>query len=153
MLLQPHIGWTASVSNVDLTAPTGNTVYPWCPQSHIILDQPKETGVFAWQEANWLDDVPGQHHANAVEDFYSLLLFPLWSSLPFWNIGLISQFLDHFTDCRTPWTGDQLIARPLPKHRTTQTQKNAHTHTKHLWPEWDSDPRSRLPSEWRQYMP
>jgi hypothetical protein len=31
--------------------------------------------------------------------------------------------IDHFyTDGRTPWTGDQLIARPLPKHRTTQTQ-------------------------------
>jgi hypothetical protein len=27
-----------------------------------------------------------------------------------------------FTDGRTPWTGDQLVSRPLPKHRTTQTQ-------------------------------
>jgi hypothetical protein len=26
-----------------------------------------------------------------------------------------------FTGGRTPWTGDQLVARPLPKHRTTQT--------------------------------
>jgi hypothetical protein len=33
-----------------------------------------------------------------------------------------------FTDGRTPWTGDQLVAWPLPKHRTTQTQKNAHIH-------------------------
>jgi hypothetical protein len=32
-------------------------------------------------------------------------------------------------DGRTPWTSDQLVARPLPKHRITQTQKNAHTHT------------------------
>jgi hypothetical protein len=24
-----------------------------------------------------------------------------------------------FTDGRAPWTGDQLVARPLPKHRTT----------------------------------
>jgi hypothetical protein len=32
-----------------------------------------------------------------------------------------------FTDSRTPWTSDQLIARPLPKHRTTQTQ-NKHIH-------------------------
>jgi hypothetical protein len=51
------------------------------------------------------------------------------SLLPFWSIGLISQFLDHFTDGRTPWTGDQLVARPLPIHRTTQTQKTARTHT------------------------
>jgi hypothetical protein len=27
-----------------------------------------------------------------------------------------------FTGGRTPWTSDQLVARPLPKHRTTQTQ-------------------------------
>jgi hypothetical protein len=33
-----------------------------------------------------------------------------------------------FTDGRTLWTGDQLVARPPPKHRTTQTEKNAHTH-------------------------
>jgi hypothetical protein len=31
-----------------------------------------------------------------------------------------------FTDGRTPWTGDQLVARPLPTNRTTQTQKKAH---------------------------
>jgi hypothetical protein len=24
-----------------------------------------------------------------------------------------------FTDGRTPWTSDQIVARPLPKHRTT----------------------------------
>jgi hypothetical protein len=28
----------------------------------------------------------------------------------------------------TPWTGDQPVARPLPNHRTTQTQ-NKHTET------------------------
>jgi hypothetical protein len=29
---------------------------------------------------------------------------------------------------RTPWTKDQLVARPLPKHRTAQTQ-NKHMYT------------------------
>jgi hypothetical protein len=29
---------------------------------------------------------------------------------------------DYFTDGRSPWTSDQLVARPLPTHRTTQTQ-------------------------------
>jgi hypothetical protein len=33
--------------------------------------------------------------------------------------GLCFQFHDHFTDGRTPLTSDQLVARPLPKHRTT----------------------------------
>jgi hypothetical protein len=32
------------------------------------------------------------------------------------------QFHDRFTEGRTSWTSDQLVARPLPKHRTTQTQ-------------------------------
>jgi hypothetical protein len=27
-----------------------------------------------------------------------------------------------YTADRTPWTGDQPVARPLPAHRTTQTQ-------------------------------
>jgi hypothetical protein len=27
-----------------------------------------------------------------------------------------------FIDGRTPWTGDQFVARPRAKHRTTQTQ-------------------------------
>jgi hypothetical protein len=37
-----------------------------------------------------------------------------------------------YTDGRIPWTDDQLIARPLPKHRTTQTHKNTHTHTPNI---------------------
>jgi hypothetical protein len=40
-----------------------------------------------------------------------------------------------FTDGRTPWTGDQPAARPLPTHRL-----NAHTDSHSF--EWDSNPRS-----------
>jgi hypothetical protein len=29
------------------------------------------------------------------------------------------QFLNLYTAGRTPWTGDQPVARPLPTHRTT----------------------------------
>jgi hypothetical protein len=32
------------------------------------------------------------------------------------------QFLNFYTVDRTPWTGDQPVARPLPIHRTAQTQ-------------------------------
>jgi hypothetical protein len=60
------------------------------------------------------------------------------------------QFPDLFTSGRTPWAGDQLVARPLPKHRTAQTQ-NKHTYVpKHLCPKWDSNARSQRPSERRQ---
>jgi hypothetical protein len=34
-----------------------------------------------------------------------------------------------FTGGRVPWTGDHLVARPLPKHRTTQAQKNTDTNS------------------------
>jgi hypothetical protein len=41
------------------------------------------------------------------------------------------QFHNHFTDCRTPWKSDQLVARPLPKQRATQTQ-NKHIHIRKI---------------------
>jgi hypothetical protein len=54
-----------------------------------------------------------------------------WLYIPVGPWPLIFQFHDHFTDGRTPWTSDQLVARPLPKHRTTWTQNkhipNIHT--------------------------
>jgi hypothetical protein len=48
--------------------------------------------------------------------FFSLALQPPWALAPSF------QFHDHVTHGRTPWTGDQLVARPLPTHRKTQTQ-------------------------------
>jgi hypothetical protein len=39
---------------------------------------------------------------------------------PPWALASDFQFHDHFTDGRTPLTGDQPVAMPLPKHRTTQ---------------------------------
>jgi hypothetical protein len=41
------------------------------------------------------------------------------------------QSPDLFTTGRTPWTRDQLVARPLPKHRTAQTH-NKHTYTPNI---------------------
>jgi hypothetical protein len=38
------------------------------------------------------------------------------------------QFLNLYIVGRTPWTGDQPVVRPLPTHRTTQTQ-NKRTQT------------------------
>jgi hypothetical protein len=46
---------------------------------------------------------------------------------PFWALASDFQSHGHFTDGRTPRTSDQLVARPLPKHRTTQIQ-NKHIH-------------------------
>jgi hypothetical protein len=65
------------------------------------------------------------------------------------SIGLISQFLDH---SQTVGLLGRVISssqghylnRGQHKHRKT------HTYIKHLCSEWDSNSRSRLPSERRQ---
>jgi hypothetical protein len=50
-----------------------------------------------------------------------------------------------YTDCRTPWTSDQPVARPLTTHRI-----NAH---RHQCLGWGSKPRSQRSSERRRFMP
>jgi hypothetical protein len=39
------------------------------------------------------------------------------------DLGRFLNFLILYTVGRTPWTGDQPVARPLPKHRTTKQNK------------------------------
>jgi hypothetical protein len=41
---------------------------------------------------------------------------------PFVGLWPLFQFVNLYTVGRTPWTGDQPVAGPLPTHRTTQTQ-------------------------------
>jgi hypothetical protein len=48
--------------------------------------------------------------------YLSTALQPLWTLAAF-------QFLNLYTVGRTPWTSEKPVARPLPTHRTTQTQK------------------------------
>jgi hypothetical protein len=54
-----------------------------------------------------------------------------WALVPF------SVSWSFYTICRTPWTGDQPVARPLPAHRTPQTQ-NKCTHTSMPWVGFES---------------
>jgi hypothetical protein len=72
----------------------------------------------------------------------SLLL--LWLYNPLLSLGRFFSILILYKVGRTPWTGDQPVARPLPTHRTT-----AH---RHPCLEWDSNPRSQRSSERRQLM-
>jgi hypothetical protein len=62
-----------------------------------------------------------------VTDYFVIFTF-LYSSTVLVKLGGFLSFLILYTDGRTPWTGDQPIARPLPTHRTTQTQ-NKRTQT------------------------
>jgi hypothetical protein len=56
-------------------------------------------------------------------------IHPSMALQPFVGPWPLLQFRNHFyTDGRTPWTSDQPVARPLPIHRTAQTQ-NKYTHT------------------------
>jgi hypothetical protein len=84
--------------------------------------------------------------------FTFLLTYLIRSSYTLQCRGLFFHF-DHFTDGRTPWTSDQPVARPLPNHRTTQTQ-NKHIHipnTHALCGIRTKDPRP--PGERGQFMP
>jgi hypothetical protein len=49
-----------------------------------------------------------------------------WLYSPLLGPGEFLSFVILFTVCRTPWTGDQLVARPLPTHRTAQTHTDMH---------------------------
>jgi hypothetical protein len=61
----------------------------------------------------------------------------IYGSTALVDLGHLFSFLILYTVGRTPWMGDQPVARPLPTHRITQTQD------KHRHPclEWDSNPR------------
>jgi hypothetical protein len=59
------------------------------------------------------------------------------------------QFLNLYTAGRTPWTGHQPVARPLPTYRTTQYRINAHGHP---CLEWDSNTRSQCSSGRGRFM-
>jgi hypothetical protein len=53
-----------------------------------------------------------------------MALLTLWALASF-------RFPDLFTIGRTLWTSNQLVARPLPKHRASQTQ-NKHIYTPNI---------------------
>jgi hypothetical protein len=62
----------------------------------------------------------------------ALISIYLWLYSPFVGPWPLVQYFILYTVVRTPWTGDQPIARPLPTHRTTQTQ-NKRTQTSMPW--------------------
>jgi hypothetical protein len=59
------------------------------------------------------------------------------------------RFLILYTVGRTPWTGYQPVARPLPTQKNTN-RINAHSHP---YLEWDSNSRSQRSRGRRRFMP
>jgi hypothetical protein len=62
-------------------------------------------------------------------DYYLTQHFlSIYGSAALVDVGHFISFLNQYTVGRTPWTRDQLIARLLHRHRTTQTRnKGAQT--------------------------
>jgi hypothetical protein len=66
----------------------------------------------------------------------------LWLYSPLLGLCRFVSFLTLHTVGRTPSTGDQHVARPLPTHRTAQAQ-NKRTQCRHSCLKWGSNPRSQ----------
>jgi hypothetical protein len=62
-----------------------------------------------------------------------------------WTLAAFLQFLILYRVGRTPWMGDQPVARPLHTHRI-----NIH---RHPCLKWDSNPWFQCSSERRQFLP
>jgi hypothetical protein len=60
--------------------------------------------------------------------FLIFFFFLLWLYSPLSTIGRFLSFLILYTVRKTPWRGNQPVARPLPTYRTTQTE-NKRTQT------------------------
>jgi hypothetical protein len=84
---------------------------------------------------------------NLTQAYTLALRKPLstYGSATLLDHGRFFRFLIFYAVSRTPWTGDQPVARPLPAHRID-------TH-RHPCLEWDSNPRSQCLSERRKFMP
>jgi hypothetical protein len=82
--------------------------------------------------------------SSVIHSSMTLQLFVRpWSLLQFRNL--------FYTVGRNSSSSDQPLTRPLPTHRTAQTE-NKRTHT-HPCLEWDSNPRSQRWNERRLFMP
>jgi hypothetical protein len=68
------------------------------------------------------------HQRSNIGHRYYIISIIIMALQPFVGTRPLFQFiLIIYTVFRTPWTGDQPVARPLPTQRTTQTQNKKHT--------------------------
>jgi hypothetical protein len=105
----------------------------WCMVS---CPTPAVLSLRGWRE--WTD--------TGTYSFAQLLLLLLWLYSHLLGLGRFFSFLTIHTVGRTTWTGDQPVERPLPTHRTTQTQ-NKRTKYRHPRLEWDWNTRFQRSSE------
>jgi hypothetical protein len=127
-----HIYWLSLVVICDNHKSNFPEVVFRFISEHILGIRPCEFQTSCRTRRKWID------LRSSVKKVISfLLLLPFWSII-LYTVGLLGRVIS---------TSQGLCLNTgLHKHRKT------HTHTKHRCPEWDSSPRSRLPSERRQYM-
>jgi hypothetical protein len=77
---------------------------------------------YTYKDVSGREDIGTDSESCLVKGFgmLSLSLFIILHSLL--SLGRFFSFLIICTVGMTPWTGDQPVARPLPTHRTTETQ-------------------------------
>jgi hypothetical protein len=101
--------------------------------AYCLLKKQNEEGVL-FEYTQWFVTITGNvviyentvYAKKFLHEGTSSLISCIHSSMalqPFVGPWPLLQFRNLFyTDGRTRWTSDQPVARPLPKHRTTQTQ-------------------------------
>jgi hypothetical protein len=94
-----------------------------------------------WKANSWMFS-PNYHELMTVEVRHIAHSTTNRHLTLFLSLSMALQFLNLYIVGRTPWTGDQSVARPLPTHGTTQTQNKLH---RHPCLEWNSNPRSQCP--------
>jgi hypothetical protein len=68
-----------------------------------------------------------EDHANKTHIFFPLALQPTFGPWPTsMKLSVSLQFTRYWPFGRTPWTGDQLVARPLPVHKLRKTHIHKH---------------------------
>jgi hypothetical protein len=77
-----------------------------------------------------------------ILSIYLSIYITIYGSTTLVDLGCFFSLLILYTVGRTPWPGDQPVARPQSTRRRTQTQ-NKH---RHPCLEWDSNPRSQCSS-------
>jgi hypothetical protein len=127
---------------------TGETTCPQtCSLTMTVILSPVCTAViwqwiYMWQyvlEVSFTLSIEAESYSEILVPLYqttwchipkdhNLLSICLWLYSPLLDLHHFFSFLIFYTVGRTPWKGDQPFARPLPAHRTVQTQ-NKRTQT------------------------
>jgi hypothetical protein len=87
-------------------------------------------------------------YGSAMNAILQQLLYSLLIST---NMNIVFSSIILYTVSRSPWTGDQPVARPRYLH-TGQHKHRINVH-RHPCLQWDSNQRSRCLSEQRRFMP